>query len=210
MDLVKEGYRKKGATIIKNLSKRHIEGYYCETKEEALTKAMSLIKDTDTVSWGGSATIDEIGLKSVLKEQGVNLIDRDMAKTPEERTELMRKALLSDCFLMSTNAITMDGELINIDGNGNRVAALCFGPGSVIVIAGMNKVVSNVEDAVNRIKTDACVPNSIRFGLKTPCALTGKCSNCLEESICGQIVVTRLSKVKNRIKVILVGESLGF
>ena len=210
MDLVKEGYRVKGETIVKNLNKRHMEGYYCATKEEALKKALSLIEDTDTVSWGGSATVDEAGLKAALKERGINMIDRDTAETPEERTELMRQALLSDCFLMSTNAITMEGELINIDGNGNRVAALCFGPRNVIVIAGMNKVVRNVNVAIDRIKTDACVPNSIRFGLKTPCAVTGKCGNCLEESICGQIVVTRLSKVKNRIKVILVGENLGF
>jgi len=208
---VKESYNVKSATIIKNLKKRHMDGYYCETKEEAKELVMSLIKQDDVVSWGGTSTIDEMGIKETLRNKNIQVIDRDTAKTPEERKQLMKNALTADVFLASTNAITMNGELVNIDGSGNRLAAYCYGPDSVVVVAGMNKVVRDLESAMKRVRTDACVPNAIRFNLKTPCAVTGICAECLsDETICSQILVTRNSKPDNRIKVILVGEELGF
>ena len=208
---VKESYKVKSATIIKNLKKRHMDGYYCETKEEAKELVMSLIKQEDVVSWGGTATIDELGIKETLKEKNIEVIDRDTAKTPEERKKLMKNALTSDVFLASTNAITMDGELVNIDGAGNRLAAYCYGPDSVVVVAGMNKVTRDIESAMKRVRTDACVPNAIRYNLNTPCAVTGICSDCLSnETICSQILITRNCKPESRIKVILVGEVLGF
>lgn len=211
MDYVKEAYKVQGATIIKNLQKRNMEGFYCETKEEALDKVMSLINQDSVVSWGGTFTIDEIGVKEALKKSNVNVIDRDTAKSPEERIQLMKKALTADVFLTSTNAITLDGELVNIDGAGNRLAAYCYGPDSVIVVTGMNKVAGDVESAIKKVRTDACVPNTIRFNLNTPCAKTGICAECTTpETICSQILVTRYSKPKNRIKIILVGEKLGF
>ncbi len=208
---VKESYKIKSATIIKNLQKRNMEGYYCETKEEAKELLLSLIKKDDVVSWGGTFSIEEIGAKEALKSNDIKVIDRDTAKTPEERTKMMKAALTSDVFLTSTNAITMDGELVNIDGSGNRLAAFCYGPDSVIVVAGMNKVVRDIESGMKRIRTDACVPNAIRYNLKTPCATTGICAECTsDETICSQILVTRYCKSKNRFKVILVGEQLGF
>lgn len=211
MDNLKESYKVKSATIIKNLQKRNMEGYYCETKEQAKAKIISLINQDAVVSWGGTVTIDQIGVKEALKENNIKVIDRDTAKTPEERTKLLKKALTADAYLTSTNAITMEGELVNIDGTGNRVAAYCYGPDSVIVVAGMNKVSRDVESAMKRVRTDACVPNTIRFNLKTPCALTGICGECTSnQTICSQILVTRFCKPKNRIKVILVGEILGF
>lgn len=211
MDNVKESYKIKSATIIKNLQKRNMEGYYCGTKEEAKELVMSLIKKDDVVSWGGTFTIDEIGVKEALINNDIKVIDRDTAKTPEERTKMMKAALTSDVFLTSTNAITMNGELVNIDGAGNRLAAFCYGPDSVIVVAGMNKVVRDVESGMKRVRTDACVPNAIRYNLNTPCAITGICAECTtSETICSQILVTRYSKPKNRFKVILVGEKLGF
>nr|WP_312579173.1 lactate utilization protein [Sedimentibacter sp.] len=211
MDNVKESYKIKSATIIKNLQKRNMEGYYCETKEEAKELLISLIKKDDVVSWGGTFTIDEIGAKEALRNNNIAVIDRDTAKTLEERTKLMKTALTADVFLASTNAITMNGELVNIDGSGNRLAAFCYGPDSVIVVAGMNKVVRDVESAMKRVRTDACVPNAIRYNLKTPCAVTGICAECTtDETICSQVLVTRYCKQKNRFKVILVGEKLGF
>lgn len=211
MDNVKESYKIKSATIIKNLQRRNMEGYYCETKEEAKELLISLIKKDDVVSWGGTFTIDEIGAKEALRNNNIAVIDRDTAKTLEERTKLMKTALTADVFLASTNAITMNGELVNIDGSGNRLAAFCYGPDSVIVVAGMNKVVRDVESAMKRVRTDACVPNAIRYNLKTPCAVTGICAECTtDETICSQILVTRYCKQKNRFKVILVGEKLGF
>jgi L-lactate utilization protein LutB len=211
MDFVKEGYKVKSAAVIKNLERRNMEGFYCETIEEAVEKAMSMIKQDDTVGWGGSTTIDQIGIKKLLQEKSITVIDRDKVSDPEEKVKLMKKALTSNVFLTSANAITMDGELLNIDGNGNRLAAYCYGPDSVIVIAGMNKIVTDLDAALKRARLDSTVPNTFRTNSKTPCHFTGKCTECtMSDTMCGQILVTRFCKPQNRIKVILVGENLGF
>lgn len=211
MNFVKEAYKIKAETIINNFKKRKIEGYYCETKNEALDKVLDLLEDGSSISWGGSITLDQIGIKDKLKQMNYTLIDRSTAKNKEEAFEIMRKGMLSDYFLTSSNAITMEGELINIDGNGNRVSSIIFGPKNVIVIAGMNKVISNLDLAIEKIRNDACPPNAIRLNLNTPCRKTGKCHDCFtDDCICSQIVITRTSRVPNRIKVILVGEELGF
>ena len=203
-------YKELAEKLIPKLEMRRFEAYYCETAKEASDKVISLIDKNDTVSWGGSKTLAETGIIDRVRE-GFSVIDRDTAKTPEERGELMRKALLSDTFLTSTNAISSDGILVNIDGMGNRVAAMCFGPGNVIVVAGMNKLCDTVEEAEKRVHDVAAPRNAERFGLtKTGCS-KGKCSDCLsEECMCSYIVKTRQSKVPGRIKIILVGESLGF
>ena len=200
-----------GATVVKNLQRRGFDAYYCADKEAALAKALELIPETDVVAWGGSVTLAEVGLLDAVKKRNP-VIDRDTAKNAEEKTELMRKALLCDTFIMSSNAITSDGQLINIDGNGNRVAALIFGPKQVVVIAGMNKIAGSFEAAMDRARNIAAHINAQRFaGLATPCAKTGLCADCQSpDSICAQFVVTRRCRTKGRIKVILVGESLGF
>lgn len=200
--------------LIDKLSMRNMEGYYAATREEALR----LIKDkflTEGVSvaWGGSMTMEEIGLMSYLQsgESGCIVYDRTMAKTPEEQKAMKANIVNADYFIMSTNAITMDGELVNIDGTANRVSFLCYGPENVLVIAGMNKVASNVEDAYRRVKDIASPPNAIRLNRNTPCVKNGRCSDCFsEDCICSQTVITRRSSVKGRIKVVLVGEELGF
>ena len=204
---VMTGNKVKIETIIKNLEKRNMNGYYCETAEDARALILSMINDEDVVSWGGSETVVQLDIKKELKK----VIDRD-AVPPEEFMKVRRDALLSDVYLTSTNAITMDGELVNIDGMGNRVAAMCFGPNRVIVVAGVNKIVKDETAAIARIKTDACPPNCIRLGKKTPCALTGKCGECLApgETICSYTVTTRFSMLKDRVHVILVNENLGF
>lgn len=201
----------KGATIVKNLKKRGMEAYYYPTAKEGLDKALELIPEGASVGWGGSLTIDQIGIKDILKKGNYQVVDRDQGKTPEERVELMKKALLCHTFLTSTNAITMDGELVNIDGNGNRLAAICFGPDQVIIMVGINKAAGDLSSAVSRVRVDACVPNAERFQIQTPCALTGTCTECLTGStICSQILVTRYSKTPGRIQVIVIGEALGF
>ena len=204
-------YKDLAEKLIPNLEKRNFEAYYCDNKKEALDKAISLIDKNGTISWGGSKTLKDLNLIEVLKEYDYKLIDRDSASTPEERDELMKQGLTANTFLTSSNAITEDGILVNIDGNGNRVAAMCYGPDSVIVIAGMNKLCKTVEDAEDRVHNVAAVKNAERFGLtKTGCS-KGKCVNCLsDECMCSYVVKTRRSKVKGRIKIILVGEELGF
>ena len=200
---------KAGPLVAEALNKRGFDAYYVSTAEEAKTKALELIPEGAVVSWGGSVTVDQTGLKEEVLNK-FSVINRDAAKSPEERMELMRQALTCDTFLMSANAITEDGQLVNIDGNGNRVAALCFGPKEVIVVAGMNKVVGSLEDAWDRARNYAAPVNAQRFELPTPCGKTGLCADCKNSStICTHFVVTRMGK-NGRIKVILVGEELGF
>ena len=204
-------YENQAATIIKKLNMRKMEGYYCKNVEEAKAKMLELIgNEKKTVGYGGSMTLDENGFKDSVTAAGHELIIRENYKTPEEEKELKSKLTNADFFLMSTNAITLDGELVNIDGRGNRVSYLIYGPDNVIVIAGMNKVVSSVEDGYRRIRNIATPPNCNRLDCKTPCATTGKCGECFTDSICCEFVTTRMSRVPNRIKVILVGETLGY
>lgn len=203
-------YDKKGPKVAENFNKRGFEAYYCPTKEDALAKAISLIPEDHVVSWGGSVSINDIGLRPYVLEHR-QVIDRDTAKTPEERKELLRKALLCDTFIMGTNAATEDGQLYNIDGTGNRVAALIFGPKQIVVIVGMNKVEPTLDAAITRARSVASPMNMQRFSKKTPCAITGMCADCLSpDSICNQMVRTRRCAPAGRIKVILVGENVGF
>ena len=204
---VKEANKRKIELLIRNLKKRNMIGYYCETAEDARRQIRAMIRDEDVVSWGGSATLDQIGIKKDLS----NVIDA-MSVPPERAYEERRRTLTADVYLTSTNAITMDGELVNIDGVGNRVAAMCFGPNKVIVVAGANKIVANEEAAIARIKTDACPPNCIRLDKQTPCALTGKCGQCLApgQTICSYTVTTRFNSIPDRVHVILVNEVLGY
>ena len=210
---IKAANKVKFETIIKNLEKRNMEGYYCATADEACEKGLSLIKDGSTVSFGGSMTIRDIGFIDRLKARGLELVDAFSPPSPDEAYEQYRRTLLADYFLMSTNAITLDGKLINIDGTGNRMAAFILGPKEVIVFAGANKVVSSEEDALARIKTYACPANAQRLNkTKIPCAVTGKCGDCLikDECMCSHIIVTRFSRIQGRVKVLLTNEDLGF
>ncbi len=197
--------------IIKALRQRNMEGRFAETREEALAMALELIPQGATVGWGGVTSAQEIGLIQALREGDYRLLDREKAD-PAAIPDLYRQ-ILSDCdfFLTSANGMSEDGVMVNIDGNSNRVAAIAFGPRQVIAIVGMNKVVHSEEDAYRRAKYLAAPINAQRFGLDTPCAKLGKCANCThEQCICCQILVTRFSRVKGRIQVILVNQDLGF
>lgn len=209
-DPKKKSYENQAATIIKNLAKRKMQGFYCEDVEAAKKKLLELLADCTTVGYGGSMTLDQNGFKDAVSSADHQLIIRENYKTPEEVKECKAKLVNADAFLMSTNAITLDGELVNIDGRGNRVSFLIYGPESVIIIAGMNKVVSNVEDGIRRVRNVATPPNCVRLDCKTPCAINGKCGECFGDSICCQFVITRMSRVPDRIKVILVGQELGY
>ena len=211
MNIKNEYYKNLANTVLKGFQKRFIEGHYCETMEDAKELALSLVPNGNSVSFGGSVTLSETGVLEALRaREDITLFDRDTANGPEEVKKIMHDALSCDYYFMSSNAITVDGELINIDGNGNRVAALIYGPENVIIVAGMNKIVKNVEEGLSRTRNIASPQNCIRLKKNTPCAANGVCGNCLSDTICDQIVITRASRVPNRIKVILVGEELGF
>lgn len=207
----KDYFAKRGQVMVKNLRSRHFDAYYCENKEEALVKALELIPEGASVGWGGALSAQQIGLIDAIRQGNYTAIDRDVVSDPVEKKKVMKQALLADVFIAGANALSLDGQMVSIDGNGNRVAAIVYGPESVIVIAGMNKVVDSLELAVHRARTVAAPMNMQRFHLQTPCDVTGSCANCRSEGcICNQILITRNSKPAGRIKVILVGEELGF
>ena len=211
MDNRQKAFAKACDGIIANLKKRNMECYFYEDSASCVRAILDMIPDGSSISWGGSASVQESGMMDALKNGSYELIDRSLAKTPEEQREIYGRTVMSDYYFMSTNAITYEGELVNIDGNGNRVACLIHGPRHVIIIAGMNKITTTLEGAFERARTMACPPNAVRLDKKTPCAATGKCGNCLSpDCFCNQIVVTRRSGHTGRIKVFLVAEDLGF
>jgi len=207
-------YRKQAEQIIKQLQRKFIDGYYYETATEAVDKVCSMIPDNALIGLGGSMTLIQTGLIESLRSLEVRLLDRFREGVTVEEVDAMRiEGMHSDVYLMSTNAITLDGKLVNMDGMGNRVAALISGPKKVIIVAGMNKVVPAVTDAITRIKTIAAPINAVRVKRNTPCAVTGVChdENCVPPNrICSQLVITESSAEKSRITVILIGEEYGF
>lgn len=211
MEPIKEYNEINGKRLVEALGKRNMAGFYCATREEALKKALELIPEGSGVTWGGSQSIKEIGLTEALKQGNFNVYDRADAKNQNEVEEIQRKAFSCDYYLASSNAITFDGQLVNIDGNGNRVAAMIFGPKNVILVVGINKLTKDVDSAMDRIKNYASVVNVLRLNCDTPCKTTGKCCDCTSPAtVCCQVVTTRFSRVKDRIKVIIVGENLGY
>lgn len=200
-----------GTRLVKALESRNMEAYYVKTKEEALQKALELIPEGSQVSWGGTMSAQEIGLTSALHEGDYDVLDRELVQTVEEKEAIAHQALNCDWFIGSSNAVSEDGILVNIDGNSNRVAAFAYGPKNVLLIVGMNKVVKTAEDALSRARNEAAPINVQRFSIETPCKKNGMCFDCKSpQTICCQILITRFSRVKNRIKVILVDENLGF
>ncbi len=185
--------------------------FFIKTKEEALQKALELIPSKSTICWGGSQSILQIGLIDALYKGDYTLFDRAKATCQDEIDDIYRKAFTSDFYLASANAITLDGKIVNIDGTGNRVAAMIYGPKNVLLIVGVNKICTDEPTAIDRVKNYASPINAIRLDRKTPCSINGKCYDCLSnDTICCVTTVNRYSKVKDRIKVILVGEDLGF
>ena len=207
---MKKYYEKRGEILVKNLKKRHFDAWYCENKAAALAKALELIPEGSSVGWGGALSAQQIGLMEAVNAGNYRAIDRDKCKTPEERLQAMRDILFADVFLTGANALSLDGQMVNIDGTGNRVAAIIYGPGAVLVIAGMNKVMDTLDAAMTRARTVAAPMNKQRFPNQTPCEITGTCGDCKAEGcICNQIVITRHCRPVGRIKFIIVGEELG-
>ena len=198
-------------TIIKNLERRHMQGFYCKTAQEAVKKVSELIEDGSSVTWGGTMTVRDLGIPDYLKNRGtLEVLDRDMVETPEEKQTMYLRAFSTDVYLSSANAISEDGVIVNIDGNGNRVAAITWGPKKVIFVIGLNKVAQNVEAALARARSTASPVNAARFDINTPCQMDGVCHNCKSpDSICNYVHFLRNSP-KGRHLVVLVGEDLGY
>jgi hypothetical protein len=214
MDTVRSEYfAKLGAHIIEQLNKRRMDGTYVATREEAVNHVRAMIPEGSSVYRGGSTTLVELGLVDVIYGiPGVTVFDPYRpGLTAEESMEHRRRGLLANFMVASVNAITMDGCIVNMDGMGNRVAAMAFGPKKVILVAGMNKVVSDVGEAIKRVRHHAAPMNVIRLGLKNPCMETGLCADCRSPvRICNIWSVIEGHMIKDRIYVLLVGENLGY
>ena len=213
MDTIKSKYHETlAATIIKNLEKRQMEGYYCPTVEDAEKLAFSFLKDGQSVSFGGSMTLEETGMLTALRhDPSIHLIDRSTAKTPEETKKMYHDALSSDVYFMSTNAITANGELVNIDGTGNRVSQTLFGPEKVYFVIGTNKVCPDLTSAMERAKQIAAPKNAARLQVQTPCAKTGVCVDCNSPArICHSIVILERPSNGMEVEVVFVDEEMGY
>lgn len=192
--------------VIKGLQSRNMSGYYAKNKEEARKTALELIPKGSSISMGGCMSAQEIGLVSALKEGDYHFIDRSKM----EPREALFAAYDADVFLASANAMTDDGILVNIDGNANRVSCIAQGPKKVLFIVSLNKICSDLDSAMKRARNVAAPANTQRFDIKTPCKLTGRCSDCKSpDTICCQFLITRYSRHTDRIHVILVNENLG-
>ena len=197
--------------VIRNLQKRHYEAYYCHDVQDLRDTVRNLIPEGSSVTWGGSATIRDTGVTTMLKAGNYEVYDRDDVKTSEEKVAIYRKAFECDYYLSGINAISESGIIVNIDGNGNRVAAITWGPKHVILVAGLNKVCPDTESAIRRAREVAAPLNMKRFNLNTPCAKTGLCQDCLSpDSICNYFSILRQSHPAGRIIVILVDGVLGY
>ncbi len=209
---LKQSYKHQAESIIRLLARGNISGYYCESSADAVALAKELTPADSVVSFGGSMSLEESGVMQMLKSRDdIRLLDRSTATTPDEIQKMYRDALCSDVYFMSSNAITLNGELVNIDGNGNRVAALIYGPSKVVLVIGMNKLAATVDDAIRRVHNIAAPPNGVRLGKQTPCAVSGSCGDCFSpDCMCSHTVITRRCSTPDRIHVILVGETLGY
>ncbi len=210
-------------TTMQNLRLNKMEPYFVQTSAEAREKVRELLKKGCTVSCGGSVTLKQTGVYDLISSADYDFLDRSApGLTREQVEEIYRKTFFADAFVTSTNALTENGELYNVDGNSNRVAAILYGPKSVIVVCGVNKLVKNIDEAINRVKTKAAPPNTVRLNIDTYCAKTGQCVSLNKENpkmcegchsdgrICCNYVVCAQQRHVNRIKVIIVNEELGY
>lgn len=209
-------------TTLHHLRRNNMEAYYCDNSAQARDLVKTLLHKGDILSCGGSVTLKETGIYDIISGGDYRFLDRSACRTQEETEEIYRRTFSADVFLTSANAVTENGELYNVDGNSNRVAAILYGPKSVICVCGVNKLVKNLDEAIHRVKTVAAPQNTIRLGLQTPCGKTGACVSLQKENpalcegcrgaarICCNFVVCAQQRHVNRIKVILIGETLGY
>lgn len=217
-----EAMKARVEATLKNLKRNRMEAYYVDTKEQACDLVKALVQPGATVSCGGSVTLKQTGVYDIIASGDYDFLDRSACKTAEETDALYRQVFSADAFFTSANAVTENGELYNVDGNSNRVAAIVFGPKSVICVCGVNKLVKNIDEAIRRVKTKAAPPNTVRLGIETPCAKTGACISLKQEDpdmcagchgdgrICCNYVVSAQQRHINRIKVIIIGEEYGY
>lgn len=201
-----------GLRVVEKLTKNRFVAKYCPTYKDALEAILASIPPNSSVGVGGSMTVKELGLLEKLEENGHKVLNHNApGLTKEESAAIRRSQLTCDVFLTSTNAITLDGKLVNTDGVGNRVASMIFGPKKVVVVVGINKIAKDVEDAIQRIEMMAAPMNNKRLQLPNPCTTTGQCMNCQNETrICNVTTILHKKPTLTEFEVYIVGEPLGY
>jgi len=198
-------------TAAEGLRKRGMDARVVEGREAAASEVLSIIPAGSEVGCGGSVTVRELGLIERLRERGDNVFAHEAGMSFEETTAARKRALLCPYYICSSNAITLKGELVNVDGIGNRVCGMTFGPSTVVVVAGANKLTADLDEAMDRIRSVAAPANAMRYNLDTPCVKRGQCADCRSEvSICRVTLITTMRPMLTDLKVILVPEDLGF
>lgn len=211
MDAKQKRNERMAERLVRNLKRRHYEAFFCRDAAELRERVAKLIPEGSTVTWGGSDSIRSTGVTQMLKEGNYRVFDRDDVTTPEDKVRIYRQAFECDYYLSSVNAMSEDGVLVNVDGNGNRVAAITWGPSHVILVVGLNKVCHDTDAAIKRARSTAAPTNMARFDFDTPCQHDGLCHDCLSaDSICNYISIQRMSHPAGRHTVLLVDEDLGY
>ena len=197
---------------IKSLESNNMNGYFVKDKDELIETIEKIVDKDSVISCGGSMTLFETGIIDYLREGRYKFLDRyEDGLSKEDTKEIFRKSFFADAYFTSTNAITEDGELYNVDGNGNRVAAMMYGPDKVIVIVGSNKIVKNESEAIERVRSIVAPANTKRLSRKTPCATTGMCANCSSpDRICDNYTTIKRQVQKDRMHIIFINGNLGY
>ena len=203
---------KKIEKTINNLKKNNINGYYVKDNDELINLIKDIAKEGEVVSVGGSMSLFESKVIELLRSGRYEFLDRYKENlTQEDIKEIYRKSFFADTYFASANAITEDGKIFNVDGNGNRVAAILYGPDKVVLIVGVNKIVKNIEQAVSRNRAISGPANAKRLNLSTPCVKTGQCMECnIEDRICCEYTVIKRQRNPKRMHVIFINDTLGF
>jgi hypothetical protein len=197
--------------LISNLELRNIDAFFIESFDEASNKILKMIPDDCTVGVGHSITVQDSGIVRKLIERGTTVFDKTMAMNKEESKQIKKKALTADWYITGTNAISLQGHIVNIDHSGNRVAAMVFGPDNVVIVVGINKIVDSLSEAIHRTRNVASPMNAKRAGFNPPCVELNKCVDCKsKERVCNSLVIIEGQEVTGRMKVFIVNEISGF
>jgi L-lactate utilization protein LutB len=197
--------------LISNLELRNIDAFFIESFDEASNKILKMIPDDCTVGVGHSITVQDSGIVRKLIERGNTVFDKTMAMNKEESKQIKKKALTADWYITGTNAISLQGHIVNIDHSGNRVAAMVFGPDNVVIVVGINKIVDSLSEAIHRTRNIASPMNAKRAGFNPPCVELNKCIDCKsKDRVCNSLVIIEGQEVTGRMKVFIVNEISGF
>lgn len=197
--------------IVRNFRVRNINVEFFNSLEDCKGRILEIVSEEKTIGIGNSVTLKKMNISEILTDRGNIVYDKTLATTKDESKKLKKMSLIADWYITGSNAISMDGHIVNIDHSGNRVAAMIYGPDNVIIIVGKNKIVDNLDEALKRAKNEAAPLNAKRSGHTPPCVKTNNCVDCVSsEKVCNSIVIIQGQENKDRMRLFIVDEEVGF